>query len=240
LEVRLLALQTLEATYASLGRIKEAIGVAREAMPLERRVYGPMNSVLLRLSHFNHYARTTMADSAEALLSKVDKNMPDPWSSALPVLLVEFKLEQEGRSISPEEEATVRTFFDEYKFLVDTPQELIIGRIHENNGRYREAIQEYISTLSHYPRRLRVQMTMARAYRKMGDAVAALATLKQLLAIYPYDPDILFELYQSQRLADPAAARETLIRLAAIWSGADEVFLPARAVRKALAELPAS
>ncbi|UCH11079.1 MAG: hypothetical protein JSU61_04090 [Fidelibacterota bacterium] len=238
-EVRLLALQTLEAFHASLGRIKEAMAVAREAMPLERRVYGPMNSVLLRLSHFNHHARTTMADSAEALLSKVDKNMPDPWGSALPVLRVEFKLEQEDRIITPQEESAVRTFFNEYKFLADTPQELIIGRIHENNGRYLEAIQQYIATLSHYPRRLMVQMYMARVYRKMDDAVAALATLDQLRAVYPHDPDVLFELYQNQRLADPPAARKTLARLAEIWSDADEVFLPAREVRQALRELPA-
>ncbi|MQY62726.1 MAG: tetratricopeptide repeat protein, partial [Calditrichaeota bacterium] len=187
-EVQLLALRPLEKTYESLGRIKEAMAVAREAMPLERKVHGPVPSVLLRLSHFDKYARTTLADSAEVLLTKADEQLPDPLGSALPVLWVGFKIEQEDRPISAEEIARVEAFYQEYKFLVDIPHDLIMARIHENNRDYRRALQGYITTLSLYPRRLMLQKYMARCYRKMGDAEAALATIEELLAVYPNDP----------------------------------------------------
>ncbi|MFB0517282.1 MAG: tetratricopeptide repeat protein [Candidatus Neomarinimicrobiota bacterium] len=239
-EVRLMALRTLEGSYESLGRIREAMAVAREAMPLERRVYGPMNSVLLRLSHFNKYACTTLADSAEALLAEMSPQLPDPWDRAMYVLQVEFKTNQEGRPISSEERTQVEAFFQEYKFLVEIPRELMMARIHENNGRYRQAIQGYITTLSRYPKRLMVQKYIARAYRRLGDAEAALATINQLLAVYPHDPEVLYELYQIQRLTDSAAAREILTRLTDIWREADRVYLPAREVRRALKRTEAS
>ena len=235
-EVQLLALRPLEKTYESLGRIKEAMAVARVAMPLERKVHGPVLSMLLRLSHFDKYARTTLADSAEVLLAKADEQLPDPLGSALPVLWVGFKIEQEDRPISAEEVARVEAFYQEYKFLVDIPYDLIMAHIHENNRDYRRALQGYITTLSLYPGRLMLQKYMARCYRKMGDAEAALATIEELLAVYPNDPGVLFELYRIQRLTDASAAREILNRLADIWQNADDVYLPAIEVRKALGE----
>ena len=81
-----------------------------------------------------------------------------------------------------------------------------------------------------------LQKYMARCYRKLGDPEAALATINQLLAVYPNEPSVLYELYRIQLLTDATAARETLSRLADIWSDADEVYLPAIEVRKALAE----
>ena len=235
-EVRLMALRPLENTYESLGRIREAMAVARETMPLERKVHGPVPSVLLRLSHFDKYAHTTLADSAEAMLSRMNQQLPDPLGSALPVLQVGFKIEQENRPISAAEVALVEAFYQEYKFLVDVPYDLIMARILENNRDYRRAIQGYITTLSRYPRRLMLQKYIARCYRKLGDSEAALATINQLLAVYPNDPSALYELYRIQQLTDASAARSTLVRLADIWQQADEVYLPAIEVRKALGE----
>ena len=235
-EVRLMALRPLENTYESLGRIREAMAVAREIMPLERKVYGPVPSVLLRLSHFDKYARTTLADSAEAMLTRMNQQLPDPLGGALPVLQVRFKIEQENRPISADEVARVEAFYQEYKSLVDMPYDLIMACIHENNRDYRQAIQGYITTLSQYPRRLMMQKYIARCYRKMGDPEAALVTINQLLAVYPNDPSVLYELYRIQQLTETSAARSTLVRLAAIWQQADEVYLPAIEVRKALEE----
>jgi tetratricopeptide (TPR) repeat protein len=238
-ETQLLALRTLEDLYESLGRIRESMAAARQAMPLERRVYGPMNSVLLRLSHFNKYARTTFADSAEQMLFQIDQLLPEPWSRALPVLRLEYKLAQGNRPVTAEEEIQVEDFFREYKFL-DTPYELITARIHEMNSRFLPAIQGYITTLSHYPKRLMIQRDIARTYRKMGDAVGAMTMIDQLLEVYPHDPDVLFELYKIQVRINPDTARETLLRLGKIWENADRVFLPAQEVRAVLQALLSS
>jgi tetratricopeptide (TPR) repeat protein len=239
-EIQLLALGALEDIYESLGLIRESMNAARQAMPLERRVYGPMLSVLLRLSHFKKYARTTLADSASQMLFQVDQQLPEPWGSAMQVLRVEFKLTRGDHSVTIEEEALVDDFFQEYRLLVDTPQEEIAARIHEMNGRFLPAIQGYITTLSHYPRRLMIQRDIARTYRKMGDAVGAMTMIKQLLEVYPHNPDVLLELYRIQERVDPVAARETLLRLGEIWQNADDVFLPAREVFTALEQTPAS
>ena len=239
-ETQLLALRTLEDINESLGLIRDSMAAARQAMSLERRIYGPMNSVLLRLSHFNKYARTTLADSASHMLFQTDQPLPEPWGSAMQVLQVEYKLTQGDRPITAAEEALVDEFFREYKFLVDTPHEEIAARIHEMNGRFLPAIQGYITTLSHYPRRLMIQRDIARTYRKMGDAVGAMTMIKQLLEIYPHDPDVLLELYRIQERVDPVAARETLLRLSEMWQNADDVFLPAREIFTALEEQPAS
>lgn len=167
---------------------------------------------------------------------RMNQQLPDPLGSALPVLQVGFKIEQENRSISAAEVARVEAFYQEYKFLVDIPYDLIMAHIHENNRDYRRAIQGYITTLSRYPRRLMLQKYIARCYRKMGDPEAALATINQLLAVYPNDPSVLYELYRIQQLTDASAARSILVRLADIWQQADEVYLPAIEVRKVLGE----
>ena len=240
LEIQLEVLHAQERIYESLGRIDEAMQIARKAMPLERRRYGPVASIVIRLRHFNKYARTSLADSAEVLLAGMDRQLPDPWDRAARVVQVLFKLSREDKPVSAEEIALVELFYDEYELLADVPPvELIMARIQASNQEYRRAIQGYITTLSHYPRRLKIQSEIARAYLKMGQGEAALATINQLLAIYPNDPDALHELYKIQLLVDEATARKTLLRLGEIWSTADEVFLPAREIRARLAERPA-
>ncbi|MEE9466640.1 MAG: tetratricopeptide repeat protein [Candidatus Neomarinimicrobiota bacterium] len=238
-EVKLEALRVLEDQLESLGRTGAAMEVAREAMPLERRLKGPMNGAILHLAHFNKYAQTTMADSALVILqSEQDLDLPDPWDRAAGIILVSYKVNMLGRTISPEEVALVDSFYREYKYPVIPPHELIMARINARRGEFVKAIQGYIATLSHYPRRLMVQTYMAQAYGLVGEGEAALATINQLLPIYPNEPSVLYELYQVQLLlADPAAA-ETLQRLGEIWSEADEIFLPARQVHRALGQKP--
>ncbi len=209
-------------------------------MPLERRRYGPVASIVIRLRHFNKYARTSLADSAEVLLTGLDRQLPDPWDRAARVVQVLFKLSRDHMPISSEEIALVESFYGEYELRADIPPvELIMARIQASNQDYRRAIQGYITTLSHYPRRLNIQREIARAYRRLDQGEAALATIHQLLAITPHDPDALYELYQIQVLVDEAAARKTLLQLGDVWSAADEVFLPAREIRARLAERPA-
>lgn len=237
-EVKLLALEALEKHFEILGRIQKAMSVAREAMPYERTVTGPMNSVVLRLSHFKKYTETTLSDSAFVMLGTMDMHLPDPWNLALDVVQVSYKLAQENSTISEDEIAKVDTFYSEYKFLVDLPHELISAQIDEHKGNYREAIQGYILTLQHYPRRILTQIHIAEVYRKMGIYEAAMESVRELLAIYPNDPRVLYELAQIQIVSDKSAALETLNRLAEIWSEADEIFLPAQKVNAELDRIP--
>ena len=240
-ETRVEALHTLEGQLQSLGRIADAMAVAREAMPLERRLAGPMNGVLLRLVHFNKYANTTLADSVLARLAAGQQAaLPDPWGRAAGVIRVTYKVELPGQSISEEEIALVDSFYSEYKYLVDMPKELIMAHIATNRGEYVKAIQGYITTLSRYPQRLLVQRHMARAYRLMGDGQADRTTIDQLLKAYPHEPSVLYELYRIQVMnSDPAATR-TLAHLLDIWQNADDIFLPPRQVRESLLSKSAS
>lgn len=240
-ETRVEALHTLEGQLQSLGRIADAMAVAREAMPLERRLAGPMNGVLLRLAHFNKYANTTLADSVLARLAGGQQAaLPDPWGRAAGVIRVTYKVELPSQSITEAEFALVDSFYSEYKYLVDMPKELIMARIATNRGEYVKAIQGYISTLSRYPQRLLVQRDMARAYRLMGDGQAARTTIDQLLKAYPHEPSVLYELYRIQVMnSDPAATR-TLAHLLDIWQNADDIFLPPLQVRESLLSKSAS
>ena len=234
-DVKFAALQLLEEFYSSLGRIAEAMAVARQNMPVGRQAFGPMNSILLRLNHFSMYAQTTLADSVREMLRQFDLSVPPPWDQAIEVMFIVYKIRQQSVPISAEEVATVKQFYAEFKYIVDYPVEEVEAGIHLNNGEYLPAIQQLILTLSHYPRRLLVQKEMARAWRLLDDAQAAFTALEPLTGVYPHDPLVLYELYLIQREIDPAAARETLTRLADIWAGADDIFLPARKLREALA-----
>ncbi len=234
-DVKFAALLLLEEFYSSLGRITEAMAIARQNMPVGRQAFGPMNSILLRLNHFSMYAQTTLADSVLEMLRQFDISVPPPWDQAIEVMFIMYKIRQQSVPISAEEVATVKQFYAEYKVLVDYPLEEIEAGIHMNNGEYLPAIQQLILALSHYPRRLLVQKEMARAYRLLDDAQAALTALESLQGVYPHDPLVLYELYLIQRETGPAAARATLARLAEIWAGADDIFLPARELREALA-----
>ncbi len=228
------ALHSLEDQLESLGRISAAMTVAREAMPLERRLAGSMYGVILRLAHFNKYANTTVADSVLAwLTSGQQAALPDPWGRAAAVIRVAYKVELPGQSISEAEIALVDSFYSEYK-LLDMPRELIMARIATNRGEYVKAIQGYINTLSRYPRRLQVQRDMARAYRLMGDGQAARTTIDQLLKVYPHEPSVLYELYRIQVINTDPAATKTLAHLLDIWQGADDIFLPPLEVRASL------
>lgn len=228
------ALTRLAGHYESLGRIKEAMQVIRQAIPGERKLYGPAGSAVLRLKHFNLYALTTMADSAEALLADMDVHLPSPWNDVLDVMQIYFRLSRENPAITDREMEQVEAFYQEYKLLVDVPGELMNARIRESRGEYRQAIHGYIAALSRYPKRLMVQRHVARCYRQLGDEEAALATIRELLAVYPNDPAALYEQYRILRGAGADGAQIPLHRLAAIWAEADEVYLPARDVRQAL------
>jgi len=237
-EARLEALRTLERFLESLGRIQEAMQVSRQAMPLERQVYGPLNSIILRLDHFSKYAQTTLADSVLQTMTQFGDDLPEPWDQAYDVFQVQYKLDKgpAGGPISTEDQALVELFYSEYKFLVDVPYELITARIKSGNSDYLGAIQGFITTLSRYPRRVMIQKDIAQAYRQLGDHEAALTTIDQLLKVYPHQPEVIYELYRVQRLADPAAANETLTRLADSWNEADDIYLPAREIRQAMRE----
>ncbi len=235
-EAKLEALKALEEFNDALGRITAAMAVAREARPFEMEVTGPINSIILRLAHFEKYARTTLADSVHAALNEYDLNLPDMWLPAVDVLETAYRASQLDHTIAADQIASVDSFYSVYKYLVDLPRELLMARIHAANGDYLKAIQGYIATLSGYPRRLHVQREMARAYRLLGDSQGARTTIDQLLQIYPHDPLALFELYQIQSATADPAALEALKRLQTIWSGADAIYLPARQVRAALAE----
>lgn len=225
-DVKFEALQLLEDIYASLGRIVEAMAIARENMPVGRHAFGPMNSVILRMNHFGAYARTTLADSVYQMLSRFDEGIPPPWDEAVRVMLVIYKIRQENRPVSADEMSMVKKFFNIYLFVADYSVEEVEAGIYLSNGEYRLALQRLIATLSRYPRRLMVQIEMARAYRLMGDAEAAMATIRPLVEVMPNAPMVLYELLQIQQLTGPAAALSTLERLGEIWADADEIFIP--------------
>ncbi|MFC1480918.1 tetratricopeptide repeat protein [Candidatus Neomarinimicrobiota bacterium] len=239
-EVELTAYRLAERLYFQQGRIGEAMRLARSAMPLERKVAGPMNSILLRLGHFVMYAETTLSDSAFAWMSNFDEQLPPPWDLALLIQQIVYKVHQEGAQITDTELAAVEKFFSEYKYLIDLPYDELMGNIKARKGDHIGAIQSYISSLSQYPNRQLVQLDMARVYRDMGDAEGALATLEQLTAIYPNDPNVLYELYQVQLLLGHDEFLETLKILARTWEAADPIYLPAIHVRMAMDQLQPS
>ncbi|MCH7574603.1 MAG: tetratricopeptide repeat protein [Candidatus Marinimicrobia bacterium] len=239
-DVKYGALSMLEDFYTALGRIAAGMEVARKNMSIGRDAFGPMNSIILRMNHFLKYAQTTLGDSVWAMLNQFDISAPPPWDQAIEVMLTVYKSQQETVPVPLVELARVEKFYSEYKYLVKYPQEEITGAIHLSNRDNLAAIQSLISALARYPRRLMVQRQIARAYRLLGDADAAMTTLAPLLEVFPHDPLVLYELYHIQLLDDPAAARQSLRRLSKIWEAADEIYLPARQIRADLAAIAAS
>ncbi|MFC1747075.1 tetratricopeptide repeat protein, partial [Candidatus Neomarinimicrobiota bacterium] len=192
------------------------------------------------MNHARKFARTTMADSVLDIFTSVGNNLPDPWNRALEVLQIMYKLDQGSVTggITPEERALIDAFYMDFVFLVDVPVELMTAHIKAVNGNYEGAIRDYIATQSKYPGRILVQKDIASAYRRMGDTEAALATLNPLLKVQPNHPDVLYELYQIQKMTGSPDVGATAARLAEIWSGADEIFIPAREIRAALKDIP--